>query len=134
MLRQGLSPRRYADGTVDMFVAQGGLHHLPSLEDLDRCLDSIVRCLKPGGRFAVVEPWDTPFLRFVLALAFFPASRHLVPRLDALATMIEEEHATYYAWLGQPDAIRSRLRDRFEFERESTGRGQWMAVLRKPSR
>jgi hypothetical protein len=51
-----------------------------------------------------VEPWLTPFLVFVHQLCFSPA-RRLSKKLDALATMIEQERVTYEAWLSQPNEI-----------------------------
>jgi ubiquinone/menaquinone biosynthesis C-methylase UbiE len=80
----------FPDASRDILVVQGGLHHLLELpSDLERSLDEVVRVLRPGGRFMVVEPWLTPFLRFVHAVAFFRPTRAAWGKLDALATMIE---------------------------------------------
>jgi SAM-dependent methyltransferase len=38
------------------------LHHLP---DPLRFLAEAARCLRPGGRLALIEPWLTPFSRFI---------------------------------------------------------------------
>src|SRR4051812_26194136 len=54
------------DGCIDVVVVQGGLHHLPVLEkDLAKVLGEIRRVLKPDGRFVLVEPWETPFLKAI---------------------------------------------------------------------
>jgi ubiquinone/menaquinone biosynthesis C-methylase UbiE len=57
-------------------VVQGGLHHLPELpRDLDKTLLEIKRVLRPQGRFVIVEPWHTPFLRIVHAFCNFSLAR-----------------------------------------------------------
>lgn len=119
--------------SIDVFIIQGGLHHLPQFpEDLERCISEMARCLRPGGKVLVVEPWNTPFLNFVHACCNSPL-RNLWGKLDALATMIEEERETYERWLAQPRTIRTLMRARFDFETERTRFGKWMVVATKPT-
>jgi SAM-dependent methyltransferase len=93
------------DRSQDVVSVQGGLHHLETLEDLEKVMSEIWRVLRPGGRLLVVEPWLTPFLRLVhLACRIRPA-RLLSQRLDALATMIELEQPLYSRWLASPREI-----------------------------
>ena len=102
-----------ADATFDVVIVQGGLHHLQQLPgDLAACLDEIRRVLRPPGRFVMVEPWLTPFLRFVHMLCFSPA-RKISKKLHFCATMIEEEEGTYHAWLNRPAEILAMLEHRF---------------------
>jgi ubiquinone/menaquinone biosynthesis C-methylase UbiE len=106
----------FGDATYDVVIIQGGLHHLQELpEDLTACLDEIRRVLKPSGRFVMVEPWLTPFLRFIHRLCFSPV-RGVSKKVNALATMIEQEKITYEAWLSRPAEILSLLRKRFDSE------------------
>ena len=99
----------------DVAIVQGGLHHLASLpEDLDRTVTEVHRILKPGGLFVAVEPWLTPFLHVVHRIGCSAMGRRLWARMDALATMIEHEAATYEQWLRQPDLISRVLSQRFE--------------------
>ena len=58
----------------------------------------------------LVEPWLTPFLQLVHAACAVRPLRSRVPRLDALATMIDLERATYDTWLPAPTEILSALR------------------------
>ena len=88
--------------SVDVVVVQGGLHHLLSTADIDRTLTEMCRVLRPKGRIVIVEPWLTPFLRMVHAVCAQPLARKLFPRLNALATMIDEERVTYERWLHAP--------------------------------
>jgi SAM-dependent methyltransferase len=100
---------RFESASKDLVVIQGGLHHLPSLPgDVERVFSEMNRILGPDGRVAIVEPWLTPFLRFVHAVSASHALRRLWPKLDALASMNEREQVTYDAWLSQPQLI-SRL-------------------------
>jgi SAM-dependent methyltransferase len=99
----------------DVAIVQGGLHHLASLpEDLDRTVAEVHRILKPGGLFVAVEPWLTPFLEVVHQVGCSALGRRLWARMDALATMIEHEAATYEQWLRQPDLVSGALSRRFE--------------------
>jgi SAM-dependent methyltransferase len=59
---------KFESDSKDLMIVQGGLHHLPTLPaDLEGVLSEVQRVLKSGGRFMVVEPWLTPFLRGVHA-------------------------------------------------------------------
>ena len=124
----------FPDASRDILIVQGGMHHLLQLpEDLDRVLIEVVRVLVPGGRFMVIEPWLTPFLRFVHWAAFFPPARRSWDKLDALATMIEHERVTYQQWLGQADNVLSSLRRHFRSERCVARWGKLRFLGRKES-
>jgi SAM-dependent methyltransferase len=106
-----------ASGSQDLVIVQGGLHHLPAIPaDLVAFLDEVSRVLRPGGRFATVEPWDTPFLRLVHATCHLPLARRLWGRLDSLAEMIERERPTYHHWLASGPGVLAELRRRFALE------------------
>lgn len=120
---------RFEPGSVDVFVVQGGLHHLGDLPRmLPRCLDEIFRCLAPSGLFCAVEPWDTWFLRTVHALSFWEPARRRSDKLDAFATMVEEERETYYAWLSSASFIRNEVVARFAVRMNHCSWGKWMFV------
>lgn len=91
-----------ATASVDIGVVQGGLHHLFTTEDVDRTLAEMRRVVTAGGRIVIIEPWLTPFLRLVHFVCERSIVRRLFPRIDALATMIEEERETYERWLHAP--------------------------------
>jgi ubiquinone/menaquinone biosynthesis C-methylase UbiE len=102
----------------NVVVIQGGLHHLQLIpDDLDRCLREIHRILSPQGQVFIVEPWLTPFLAIVHAICKSNWIRRVVPKIDALATMIEQEQLTYFRWLKQPKEILRALNTYFVCER-----------------
>jgi SAM-dependent methyltransferase len=115
----------FASGSVDVAIVQGGLHHLSRLpEDLSAVAEEVVRVLRPGGVFVVVEPWPTPFLHVVHWLCRVPLARKLYPKLDALATMIELERRTYEGWLATSQEILGTLERYFVSRRRRTGLGK----------
>src|SRR5713226_6930164 len=97
----------FADHSKDVLIVQGGLHHLATLpDDLDQTFSEMQRVLRTGGRAVFVEPWLTPFLRFVHTVSENPFARRVSNKMDALATMIQFERRTYEQWLGQPGLIK----------------------------
>ncbi len=119
----------FADRSKDVLIVQGGLHHLPTLPgDLDQTFSEIQRVLRKDGRVVLVEPWLTPFLKFVHWVSENPLARRLSNRMDALATMIQFERPTYEQWLGQPELIKKIARAHFVPMHESFAWGKWNFV------
>jgi len=119
------------DRSIDVVVVQGGLHHLPDLPgDLEKTLREVRRVLRVGGRFVVVEPWKTTFLRLVHGVCNLSMARRVWGKLDALATMIDRERATYDQWLGQPDNILGLIRTHFDPEQQRIAWGKLSFVGR----
>jgi hypothetical protein len=84
--------------------------------------------LRPEGRFVVVEPWSTPFLSFVHAVARQPMARRLSSKLDAFQTMTEREATTYFAWLRAQREILAVLAEHFRPVRQSFAWGKLLFV------
>jgi len=121
----------FADQSKDAAIVQGGLHHLPLLpDDLERVFAELKRVLRPSGHVVFVEPWRTPFLRFVHVVSENPLARRLSAKLDALATMIDNERQTYENWLGRPEEISQLANRYFQAEHELFAWGKWNFVGR----
>jgi SAM-dependent methyltransferase len=115
----------FVDRSLDIVLVQGGLHHLPEIPgDLEKTLIEIKRVLRPGGRFVMVEPWRTPFLRVVHTFCNLSLARRAWGKLDALATMIDRERTTYERWLSQGQPILRLLQAHFDPELKSIGWGK----------
>jgi len=52
----------FSDGSLRAIVFTDVLHHLP---DVRRFLGEAERCLHPGGKILMIEPWVSPWSRFV---------------------------------------------------------------------
>lgn len=89
----------------DVAIVQGGLHHLATFDDVALSLAEMRRVVVPDGRVVVIEPWLTPFLRAVHLLTERQLLRRLSSKVDAFATMTEEESETYFRWLNAPDEL-----------------------------
>src|SRR5260370_15236111 len=93
----------FADRSKDVLIVQGGLHHLPTLpDDLDQTFSEMQRVLRTDGRAVFVEPWLTPFLKFVHTVSENPLARRISNKMDPLATMIQFERRTYDHCPGHP--------------------------------
>ena len=119
----------FANRSKDMLIVQGGLHHLANLpDDLDQAFSEMRRVVRKDGRAILVEPWRTPFLNFVHFVSEIAVVRRLSAKMDAFATMVENEIRTYEQWLDQPELIRRVARGHFVPVRESIAWGKWNFV------
>ena len=98
----------------DIAKIEGGLHHLPHLDDVETALAEIHRVLKPDGRVIIIEPSLTPFLRVVHFVSERSLARAMSRRLDAFAAMTDEERPTYERWLARGEPGFEALTARFE--------------------
>lgn len=55
----------FAEGSLSGIVMVNVFHHL---RDCRSFLREAARCVRPGGRVAIIEPWCTPWSRFVYGL------------------------------------------------------------------
>jgi len=120
----------FPDASQDIIAVHGGLHHLPSLSDLDATLLEMRRVVRPNGRIVIVEPWSTPFLTAVHALSRQRLIRRLSKKVDSFERMYELERSTYDAWLGQPAAILEIIRHHLEPIVLRRSRGKLMVLAR----
>jgi SAM-dependent methyltransferase len=119
----------FSDESKDVLIVQGGLHHLSALpEDLKQAFEEVHRVLRSDGQVVIVEPWLTPFLKLVHSISAVRLLRRCSPKLDALATMIEYERATYEQWLSKPELILKLARAHFLPLQEEFAWGKWMFV------
>jgi ubiquinone/menaquinone biosynthesis C-methylase UbiE len=119
----------FADRSKDVLIAQGGLHHLPTLPaDLDQTFSEMQRVLRKDGRVMFVEPWRTPFLTFVHFISELPPVRKISSKMDAFATMTHYERRTYEQWLGQPELVKKIARTHFVPVYEHFAWGKWNFV------
>ena len=99
----------FPDQSFDVVCVQGGLHHLHLMDDFEKTLSEIHRILRPDGRFVVVEPWQTLFLRFVHSTMKIGLVRKLSKRVATYALLCELERETLEPWLNKPKDILKQL-------------------------
>ncbi|MCC7418299.1 MAG: class I SAM-dependent methyltransferase [Acidobacteria bacterium] len=100
--------------SIDVAIIQGGLHHFPTFDLVRAGLAEMRRVLAPGGRVVIVEPARTPFLTAVHAISELKPVRALSGRMDAFATMTEEEYPLYHAWIERTDEVLRTIRQEFD--------------------
>lgn len=118
----------------DLVVVQGGVHHLPALPgDLEQTFREVVRILRPGGKFMMVEPWQTPYLKTVHFLSRQKIIRLLSQKFDAFETMTHYESDTYFNWLKSKKDIRGLLDKYFDAEilKVSWGKIRFIGTAKK---
>lgn len=121
----------FEDSSKDILIVQGGLHHLPDLRSsLPQTVSEMHRVLRKAGRVFVVEPWNTPFLRWVTAVAALQPVRRVSRKIDSFMGMVEWERETYLPWLNDPVFILQTLDSNFEPERRQIGWGKLKFVGR----
>lgn len=119
----------FPDRSRDFLIVQGGVHHLNKLpDDLEQTFREMQRVLRKDGRVVIVEPWRTPFLRFVHAVSRLRIARACSVKLNAFETMFENERETYEAWLSKPQLIRELSQKYFHPVQESFRWGKWSFV------
>lgn len=124
----------FDDGSRDIIIVHGGLHHLKQLpEDVAQCLAEVARVLVKDGLFIAVEPWMTPFLALVDLACRMPFACRLFHELHAIATMNFHERDTYQRWLSKPSLIIDMLSEHFHAEKLSLRFGKILFVGRKAS-
>ena len=122
----------FGSESMDIVIVQGGLHHLKKLpDDLEQTLSETARVLRDSGLFVAIEPWQTPFLAFVHCICQSQITRRMVPKLNALATMIDHERQTYDQWLAQPHMITHLFEQFFSKDLCSTKWGKYTYIGRK---
>jgi ubiquinone/menaquinone biosynthesis C-methylase UbiE len=92
----------FDDGSRDIVIVHGGLHHLGLPGDLCRAVDEASRVLRRGGLFVAVEPWMTRFLGLVHFASRSALLRRMWRKLDTMAIMNDYERETYERWLAEP--------------------------------
>ena len=76
------------DGSVDVVVSNLAIHNIPERAGRRRALDEAVRVLRPGGRLAIADLWET---------------RQHAERLRALGwTDVRRRNLGYRMWYGGP--------------------------------
>jgi SAM-dependent methyltransferase len=52
----------FADASLDAIVMTDVFHHIPNVADF---LTEATRCIRPGGKIVMIEPWRTPWAEWV---------------------------------------------------------------------
>ena len=76
----------FADASLDAITMTDVFHHIP---DVGGFLTEATRCVKPGGKLVMVEPWNTPWSNWVYSHLhpepFAPAAGWEIPSTGRLS-------------------------------------------------
>lgn len=76
----------FADGELSGIAMTDVLHHIPDVRDF---FSEVVRCVRSGGKIAMIEPWRTPWSEWVFKNfhhePFEPDSGWLIPNSGPLS-------------------------------------------------
>ena len=62
----------FEENSFDWILCAHALHHLPDYRNIAQLLQEAWRCLRPGGRLALVDHYDSPWLRLAFGLLSSP--------------------------------------------------------------
>jgi ubiquinone/menaquinone biosynthesis C-methylase UbiE len=88
----------FADASFDVIYCAHALHHLGSFEAIQSFWQEARRCLKPGGRLAVIDHYDSMQLRVVFG-AWSSTFGKCLPSMRAFHFQLVEEKPYLYRYL-----------------------------------
>ena len=76
----------FAQGSLDAIVMTDVFHHIP---DIELFMKEAERCIRPGGKLLLIEPWVTPWSRIAYKFfhhePFLPRAGWKLPKLGPLS-------------------------------------------------
>jgi SAM-dependent methyltransferase len=89
----------------DIILMFGVLHHLHTFEEMQRCLQNIVRTLTPGGCFYSVEQWRNLVRSIAMKLVRDTPVGKLHPMLRIERELLRLERKELDHWLGIEEKV-----------------------------
>lgn len=100
--------------SMELILCAHSLHHIGGLNEIKTFFQEAYRCLKPGGRLAVIDHYDSLQLRIAQALIESPLGL-LTPYTRDFRRQLLEEKTYLYAYLDRWKQLESFLNsDMFE--------------------
>lgn len=97
-----------SNGSIDLVLIQGGLHHLPSFEHYEFCIAEIHRIMKSEAEFYFMEPFLTIRMKLFLAGIQTPFA-NIFKTTRAIKIMVDKERKEYFYWLNNWDKFKELL-------------------------
>jgi SAM-dependent methyltransferase len=92
-------------GPYDAILMFGVLHHLHTFEEMQRCLQNILRTLVPGGCFYSVEQWRNLVRSIAMKLVRDTPVGYLHPMLRIERELLRLERKELDHWLGIEEKV-----------------------------
>jgi SAM-dependent methyltransferase len=101
----------YEDGAFDVVLCMHSLHHLGGLEGVRASVQEARRVLRPGGKLALLDHFDSPQLRAAFWALHKPWLTWPTAGLRAFRRQHEDEWPYLYDYLDAWPALRAMLDD-----------------------
>ena len=119
----------HPDATFDVVVCMHSLHHLGGHEGIRASLHEMMRVLKPGGRLALIDHYDSPQLRLAFWGLQKPWLTWPTAGLRAFREQHEEEWPYMYEYLDGWHGVKAMI-DALPATTEIDGKGAFFFYWR----
>lgn len=98
----------FQNESLDYILCAHSLHHLWPVKNIEAFLKESCRCLKKGGRLALIDHYDSPQMRLALSLILSPLAL-LTPWTRLFRRQHLEERENLYGYLNDWSRIRGMM-------------------------